>query len=152
VSGEERTTLKGLFSVHLVKLDGRLFFDIYPKEPSWGDNEGLEQSKWFFNAFFNIPAHTFLKVESIETQLKIWFTNIDEFKKLLQEDPNAVKHEMVDGTPVLTGSTPRLQSFVLKYADDKRVFSGEHLLSRKSAEPNAIDVNNVPVDANEMPV
>ena len=44
---------------------------------------------------------------------------------------------------ILTASTEELQAFVLKYADDRRVFSEEIKLTRKKAEePNSIDPNH----------
>jgi hypothetical protein len=151
VSEKDQKTTKGLFAAHLVKLDGRLFLDVFPKELPWVNDEGLEQTKWPYNSFFLVSAHTFLKVESLEPQLKLWLTDDDKMKELLKEDPNAIRNELVEGKPVLTASTQQLQSFVLKYADDKRVFPNEHILSRKPAEPNAPDANNVPGDSKEMP-
>ena len=51
-------------------------------------------------------------------------------KKLLKEEPGAVKHELVEDGIILTASTEQLQQFVLKYADDERVFSEETILTR----------------------
>jgi hypothetical protein len=82
-------------------------------------------------------------------------TDDEEMETLLKEDPNAVKHEIVEGKPVLTASTKELQAFVLKYADDERLFSEETVLSRKKpeepADPNrieqkAVEPNDVPKD------
>ena len=44
-------------------------------------------------------------------------------------------HTYVGDRLVLTGLTKELQAFVLKYADDERVFTGQVTLSRK--EPKA---------------
>jgi hypothetical protein len=52
-------------------------------------------------------------------------------KDLLKENPNAVKHTSVSDRIVITGSTKELQEFVLKYADDKRLFTDQVTLSRK---------------------
>ena len=59
----------------------------------------------------------------------------EDMEKLLKRDPNAVKHEIVDERLILTASTKELQAFVLKYADDSRVFTNEIVLSRKKAHP-----------------
>jgi hypothetical protein len=73
-------------------------------------------------------------------------------EKLLKEDPNAVKHESVKDGFVLTASTKELQAFVLKYADDSRLFTEEIVLRRKqtktSSEPSDIspektELNNI---------
>jgi hypothetical protein len=144
VSEEEHKVIKGLFAAHLVKLDGRLFMDIYPKEPVWGDDKGLDKTKWPYNSLFLLSAHTFAKVEIAGPQVKLWLTDLVEMKELLKEDPNAVKHEVVEDNPVLSDSTQQLQKFVLKYADDSRLFSNEHILTGKTSEP-APDANKTAV-------
>jgi hypothetical protein len=125
---------KGLFVVHLVKLKDKLFLDVCPAPSEQQDPNKIE---WMFNTFFLIPGHTFIKVNSIEPQLKMQVTDDEKMKELLKADPNAIKHEFLDDRPILTGSTEELQAFVLKYADDKRMFGDEGVLNRKkTAEPN----------------
>lgn len=146
---------KGLFVAYLVKLENRLFLDVYPGKPPW-DEEDPNKLEWQYNTFFSVPTHTFIKIDSIEPQLKLRTTDNDKLKELLKEDPNIVKHEVVedyDGGIVLTASTEELQAFVIKYADDSRVFPEETVLNRKktkvqqepieqeSNEPNDIDPN-----------
>lgn len=164
LSKEEPNAMKGLFEAHLVKLDGHFFMDIYPKEAPWGNGNGDEELKrlqWPFNSFFTLPVHTFIKVEILESELKIRLTDDDNLKKLLKADPNAVKHELVDSTLVLTASTQQLQSFVLKYANDDRLFPDKKTLTRKTLKPardvnepktTIPDSNNAPRDSNEIPV
>ncbi|MHC4572401.1 MAG: hypothetical protein ACYS0C_10055 [Planctomycetota bacterium] len=139
---------KGSFVVHLAKLENRLFLDLYPSEFPCGEMEDPNKVAWPYNMFFFVPAHMFIKINSIEPQLRMQSMDDDDFKKLLEENPNAIKHEIVkdyDGEIVLTASTKELQAFVLKYADDNRVFSEETVLSRKTAEgldePNDIDAS-----------
>jgi len=135
---------KGSFVAHLVKLENRLFLDVYPSEPPW-DEKDPNKVEWLHNTFFFIPVHTFIKVNGIEPQLKLQITDDDEFEKLLKEDPNAVEHTSIEDQPVLTASTQKLQAFVLKYADDARVFGNEGVLTRKKTrtpnEPNNIEPN-----------
>jgi hypothetical protein len=66
--------------------------------------------------------------------LKLRLTDDEEFKKLLEQDPNAVKHEkMENDSVVLTASTRGLQEFVVKYAEDERLFTDATvLLHRKT--------------------
>jgi hypothetical protein len=144
VSEKDQKVLKGLFTVHLVKLDGRLFMDIYPKEYPWADEAGLEQTKWLYNSLLLLSAHTFAKVEIAEPQVKLWLTDDVTMKELLKENPDAVKHEVVEDNPVLTASTQQLQKFVLKYANDKRLFANESILTRKTSGP-AQDANKTAV-------
>jgi hypothetical protein len=96
---------KGSFVAHLVKLENRLFLDVYPSEPPW-DEKDPNKVEWLHNTFFFIPVHTFIKVNGIEPQLKLQITDDDEFKKLLKQDPNAVEHTSTEDELVLTASTP----------------------------------------------
>ena len=124
---------KGLFVANLVKLENRLFLDVYPKQFPC-ELEDPNKTEWHYNAFFYMPAHTFIKIDSIEPQLRMRLTDDEKMGELLEEDPNVVKHEVVedyDGGIVLTGSTKELQAFVLKYADDSRLFTDEIIYSRK---------------------
>ncbi|MCP4607619.1 MAG: hypothetical protein GY845_02735 [Planctomycetes bacterium] len=121
---------KGSFVAHLVKLQNRLFLDVYPSElPSKiEDSNKLELP---FNSFFLIPAHTFLKIDFKGPKLKMWITNDEDMKKLLKEEPDAVKHTFIEGKLILTAPTKQLQNFVLQYAEDKRVFKSVVVLGRK---------------------
>ena len=142
---------KGLFVANLVKLENSLFLDVYPKQFPC-ELEDPNKTEWHYNAFFFVPAHTFIKIDSIEPQLRMRLTDDEKMGELLEEDPNVVKHEVVedyDGGIVLTGSTKELQAFVLKYADDSRLFTDEIIYSRKKPkdpedsqakqEPNKLD-------------
>jgi len=120
---------KGLFLTHLVELENELFLDVSPKQFPCGQLGELNEMEWPYNAFFFVPAHTFIKIDSIEPQLKMRWVTVDAMKELLKEDPNAVKHE--EDEIILTASTKELQAFVLKYADDNKVFSTEVVLTRK---------------------
>jgi len=146
---------KGSFVAHLVKLQDRLFLDIFPNQFPCEAGEEKHQlvedkiiltvkvlMKWHYNTFFFVPFHTFIKINSIEPQLKMQLTDDEDMGKLLKEDPNAVKHQLVEDKIILTVSTQELQAFVLKYADDSRVFTNEIVWSRTPPnEPNAIDPN-----------
>ncbi len=121
---------KGSFVVHLVKLGNGLFLDVLPSQfPS--EQQDWEKMKWAYNFFFFVSAHTFIKIDSIEPQLKMRRTINDEMKELFKEEPDAVKHELVEDEIILTASTKELQAFVLKYAYDIRVFPAKIVLTRK---------------------
>lgn len=121
---------KGSFVTHMVKLQDRLFLDIFPSELPW-EPEDPNKMDWPYNSLFLIPAHTFLKVDSIEPQLKLRLMMESNMKELLNENPDAVEHTFVGDRLILTGSSKKLQAFVLKYGDDKRVFTDQVILSRK---------------------
>ena len=147
---------KGLFATHLVKLGGRFFLDVYPDESPCADMEDPNKTEFAYNSFFLVPAHTFIKIDSIGPELKMRLTDDENMETLLKEDPNAVKFETLeDDKIVLTASTKELQAFVLKYADDERLFGDAIVLSRKKPEepddPNrieqkAVEPNDAPKD------
>jgi hypothetical protein len=124
---------KGSFVAHLVKLRNNLFLDVYPDELPW-EQDDPNEAKWLYNSFFLIPVHTFMKIDAIGPQLKMRLTDDDKMEELLKEDPNAVKHTSIEDMLVLTASTEELQAFVLKYADDSRVFPDEIVLNRRETE------------------
>lgn len=141
---EER---KGLFEVHLVKLEDEFFLDVYPSQFPC-EIEDPNKTDWFYNAFFLLPVHTFVKVDSFEPNLKLKLTDNEKMEELLEDDPNAIRFESFDDRLVLTASTKELQKFVLKYADDERFFSNELVLVRKKiSEPN--DAGLKPGDPNQ---
>jgi len=129
---------KGMFVAHLVKLKDNLFLDACPALWEPHDPNMIE---WAYNTLFLIPGHTFIRVNSVEPQLKMQVTDDEKMAEFLKADPNSVKHDFLEDGPakyLLTASTKELQAFVLKYADDSRVFTKEMVLSRKkTAQPNA---------------
>jgi hypothetical protein len=122
----------GSFIACLIKLQDRLFLDLYPDKFPWGEQDP-EKMELPHNIFFFVPVHMFVRVDAIGDQLKIRRPNGGGFKKLLEAQPNAVRHEWVNGYPLLTASPEQLQAFVAKYADDDRLFLDVPLnLTRKS--------------------
>ncbi len=140
---------KGSFDVRLAKLENKLFLDVYPDEMPW-DLEDPNKTQWPYNTFFLIPAHTFIKVNGVEPELKLQITDDDELKKLLKEDPNAVEHTSIEDKFVLTASTEKLRAFVVKYADDSRVFTAESVLNRKKTKELQESVEQRPNEPNDI--
>lgn len=124
---------KGSFVAHLLKLQNKLFLDIYPSELPW-EPDDPNKMDWPYNSFFLIPAHTFMKIDSMEPQLKIRLVLESNIEELLKEDPKAVKHMSIGERLVLTASTKELQAFVLKHTDDDSLFSDEITLFRKDSK------------------
>ena len=121
---------KGSFIAHLVKLQDVLFLDVFPAEMPW-ETEDSNDLEFVYNSFFLIPAHTLLKVDSFEPQLILRLTVEDDMKKLLEEHPGEIEYHSLGDRTILTSSTEELQTFVLKYADDERLFPGKVELIRK---------------------
>jgi hypothetical protein len=122
---------KGSFVTVMVKLKDTLFLDMCPSGLPWDEDADPNQIELPYNAFFVIPAHTFIKVDSIEPLLKLRITMDDKMEELLKENPDAIEHVLIEDRIVLTAKTKQLQEFVLKYADDERLFTEEVVLGRK---------------------
>lgn len=98
---------KGEFVVHLLKVEGRLFLDLFPVEPDLKEN-----------AFYRIhllPMHTFMRVRQITPTLQVQVLSPDWIKKYLQENPGAIRYEKVDDNIVLTAQPKELQAFLVKH-------------------------------------
>jgi len=121
---------KGFFEAYLVKLQDKMFLDLFPGEIPW-ELEDPNTADWPYNTFFLLPSHTFIKIDSIEPQLKLRTTSNSPMKEFLEEHPDAVEHILVEDRIVLTASTKELQAFILKYADDEKLFPGDITLERK---------------------
>ncbi len=128
---EENTVRKASVVACLVKLEDRLFLDVFPDKVPSGEQD-VEKLPLLYNAFFFVPVHTFLKVDLAGNHLKLWMTDDEKIAKLFEAEPTAVKYETVDDRPILTSSTKELQAFVLKHAGDDRLFANELTLLRKS--------------------
>ena len=122
--------LKGSFVGRLVKLQGRLFLDVYPSELPW-DPDDPNKVEWPHNSYFLIPAHTFIRVDWAGRRLKMRLILESQLKELLKEDRDAIEFAVVEDRHILTASTKELQAFVLKYADGDKLFTDEVVLERK---------------------
>ncbi len=97
----------GEFETHLVKIGDHLYLDLYPLEPELREND--------FYKMHLIPSHTFMWVKQIEPQLELSPMGPQAIQRLIEKHPDAVKHEIVKDTVVLTASPKELQGFVKKY-------------------------------------
>ena len=104
------------FIARLAKFEDMMFLDIFP------DGKTLEDTQGFYKMHL-LGLHTFMKVEQIEPQLQLRMLNSDKVSEMLKEDPNLLKHEVVDGRLVLTAPTKQLQEFMVKYANEEGVFN-----------------------------
>jgi hypothetical protein len=121
---------QGVFTAHLARIEGHLFLDFFPEEPEFEENA--------FYQFHLLPVHTFLHVKQIEPRLQMSFPDPDWLKELLEEDPGAIRHEVMeddDAGPILTASTQELQAFWLKHLTTEDAF-GDYS-DMKRLEPGA---------------
>ncbi len=127
ISGDGK---KGLFTANLMKLNGKLFFDVYPRGNPWG-TEDPNKIEFPFNTLLAMPMHTILKVDSVQPLLELVMTEDDKIKGLFKEHPDAIAYKEIEDKFVLTASTKELQKFIVKYADDENLFPDKITLKRK---------------------
>ena len=113
---------KGAFVVHLVKIGDLRFLDLYPEDPKLELNELYQ--------FHLLPAHTFMHVPQVEPTLKLSVLNPEWLEKLLEQDPDAIRHEKVKDRLVLTASTAELQAFLTRHHATEDAFADPLELTR----------------------
>ena len=106
----------GKFDVHLVKIDEMRFLDLYPADRPDSAESGFYQGHF-------MPIHTFMKIELSQPNISLNFMDGEKVEKMIENDPNIIKHEFVDKTLVLTASPKELQQFMRDYANDPNVFT-----------------------------
>jgi len=126
----DKEAREGSLLAVLVKLDGKLFLDVFADKFPSGEDD-IEQMDLFYNAFLFVRAHTFIQVDMAGGKLALRLTNDDKLQTLIDAEPNAVSTLEADDRIILTASTAALQAFVTKYAGDERVFADEVVLVRK---------------------
>ena len=76
--------------------------------------------------FHFVPVHSFAKVSRTDSALQLSFLSLEWLGRLLEKNPQAIRHEMVGPTNqqrcVLTASTKELQKFVRQHLDNKEAF------------------------------
>ncbi|HCO94185.1 MAG TPA: hypothetical protein DIU00_09575, partial [Phycisphaerales bacterium] len=100
----------GRFEAHLVKIKGMMFLDLYP------DSEFVKDLDDFYK-WHLLAVHTFMKVDQIEPNLRLRIIDYEEVTDILEDNPDAIKHEVVDERIVLTAKTGQLQEFVVAHVD-----------------------------------
>lgn len=100
----------GRFEAHLVKIKDMMFLDLYP------DSEHIKDLDDFYKLHL-LPVHTFMKVDRIDPNLQLRLIDYDTVASMLEDNPDALKHEVVDERIVLTASTEQLQEFVIAHVE-----------------------------------
>ena len=119
----EKDGEKGLFSAHLLKLDGHLYLDLYPAM--------YDSTEMDFYHMHLLRVHSFLRIDQIEPTLKIAVINFRWLESFLTENPDAIRHELTDGRNVLTANTEELQAFIIKYQNTPGIFEEPNELIRR---------------------
>ncbi len=104
----------GIFQAHLVELEEGVFLDFYPDEPD------IEYSPVY--QLHYIGAHSFAYVSQIEPELQLHLPDPGWLENKLEEDPDAIRHEVIDSHIILSASTQELQAFWSEHIDEKEAF------------------------------
>jgi hypothetical protein len=112
----------------LGRLGAGLFLDLIPTEK---DNPVVHND--LYNAHM-IPGHTLARVWLDKDSLRIVFLDEDWLTEAIKDGRITLTYVETSGFLVLTAPTSGLQTFILKYGEDKRAFplqSAEELLRVK---------------------
>jgi len=101
----------GQFKAVLVQVGDMLFLDLFP-----GENDALKNTSDLYKTHL-VGMHTFIIIDELGDKLKMRMMDLDKVKKLVEENPAVVKHEIRDDLVILTAGPNELQDFLLKYAN-----------------------------------
>lgn len=130
--------ISGTFDVHLLKVKGKIFLDLFPSDPELKQND--------FYQLHILPIHSFAYVKQIEPTLQMSLPDPDWLKRFVADNPKAIQHEKIDDEVFLTASTKDLQEFWLKHLETKGAFGEAGNMERKTTtvpeeKPNRLDAD-----------
>jgi hypothetical protein len=118
---------KADFELHLLKVGDQRFLDVYPKDVSKKLNDVA--------AMHLVPAHPFWRVDAIEPALTMSGLKAKWLEQTLEKTPDALRHETVDDTIIITAQPKELQAFLAKHLTTTAAWDDATSLTRKTAKP-----------------
>ena len=115
---------KAEFVAHLLKVGEWHFLDFYPLESAALQND-------FYKCNF-LPMHTFMRVREIEPGLRLEILKTDWLLEYLANNPEAIKHEKVKDSLMLTAKPAELQAFLLKHEKTEDAWAEGSSMTRKT--------------------
>jgi hypothetical protein len=116
MEGDERL----VYQAHVAKIGADLFLDLYPL-PEYSD-------EMFGTNLF--PVHTFMKLSLTDGNLELTQFDLEKLNKLFESNLVRLRHEMVDGTVLITAKPEEIQKFLDKYSNDELVFEGKEVYTK----------------------
>lgn len=113
----------GEFTARLLKVEGKTFLDLTPIKPALSQND-------FYQEHF-VATHTFALISQTAPTVQISFFEPKWLKKLLAENPNAIRHEKLGDEILLTDSPKKLQKFLLAHLNTEGAFAQPMSVIRK---------------------
>ncbi len=121
--GEQETS--GEFQVHLIRLGGSWFIDLFPQSNSTGDE--------FYRVHF-LRGHSIARIELRQDTMQMAFLSAGWLSARIEEKSVDTPHEKADGSLLLTGTTEEVQELAYLYANDEKAFADPLCLERTRAE------------------
>jgi hypothetical protein len=113
------------FEAHLVRLGGRLFWDLYPAEPP---EDKSENELYSYQRF---PLHSIARIAVKDDSLEVRFLKDEWLERLAKEGKLQIRHERLDEALfILTASPEDLQGFLTPYASEGEAFDEAHFFLR----------------------
>lgn len=106
-----------VYHAHVAQIGEDLFLDLYPL-PEFSDEA-------FWSNLF--PVHTFMKVKLVDGKMELTQFNLDKLNKLFESNLVRLRHEMVDGTVLITAQPQEIQKFLDRYSKDESVFESKEV-------------------------
>lgn len=118
----------GLFRYEMVitKIGEDYFMDIYPSDED-ASLANVSSMVWF-------PVHSFMKMEMKNGQLLLSSFNLKKMKRLFESNLVRMRHEIVDGSVLLTAKTDEIRKFLERYSNDETVFESTEVYSKVEQE------------------
>lgn len=120
---------KGEFIVHLLKVDDHLFLDLFPANEDESDDFEPFNASGFYTMHF-APVHTFMYVDQIEPKLRVTMLDFRWLEKLIKAQPDALRHETVEGSILITARAKELQAFLIAHLDTEGAFGDLSSMTR----------------------
>lgn len=119
----DQDSVEGEFAVQLLRINGALFMDL-----SLGESDLKLNS---MHIFVLLPVHNFFLISQLDSTLQMSSLEFEWLKKLLDKEPDAIRHEKVDSSIVLTAAPKELQKFLLKHLKTEGAFDEGGKFRRK---------------------
>jgi hypothetical protein len=122
----DRSGKSGRFVARLFRINEQVFMDLYPS---------LSSEEFNQNDFFKLhllPVHTFAHVKQIGPTLQMRFPDPEWLRKLVEKNPETLRHEKVEREIIVTATTNEMQAFWLKHLDTEGAFGDFSDLKRKA--------------------
>jgi len=113
-------------SVHLARVDGRLYMDFSIEEMPEDTND------WYGIMF--VPSHMVLRVDELGDTLLAMSLKEGWLRRHLEDNPDAIAHVVVESRIVLTDDTEALQRFYAAHADNEDAWEQAVRMQRRPTD------------------